>query len=731
MVAASKNGADAGANKVRIVSSPTWRLRLRRRTASEVLAPCTHRAFPTFSERTGDAPAESASRPQIQTRRTDSSHFPNHPLIRQLTPTYSVWNLTEPPQDDTIDKRAAAAHEQVLCRQSTVEFISSLLKGTDTPDEPLPQLFDGLPSSVNDFAALADPSHAFSLTHTHAGSTSTLGPFIDNMITEQNRKAAAERAGRARRMGPTHRVGASPPVSALKRPRGPAPTLSPVGPIGYAHEQLHAHQNQKRARRINSAPARAGPPTFYPAAVDTAHLVGHGARPRGFIDGVPTQNRQGVGVSNSVGHVSDRASPVTVMGRNAASPSASSFGGAAAAPQAAAQAAAQAAPAAKADKPKAKNPKRADRRRTIARFTTAILRAGGSNAFIARDGLGYRKAFDRFLVETYGDTFAEGGYWYENARVEPFFRVLFHIATDGRVQLDPDAVNALFCKREKRQAAEWLLDEEELSKFGVTATHLAQIFEGPPSVSPTGYPRGTPLAIPTDAELDGGAVKMSASAAAASQAAQQAAQAHQTHQHHSGHHDSHRHDQYAPHAPLAHPMYGGGGSGHHGHYGTMSQDTHGGYHGGSIPVAHTVNSGHVKEESFHAYGSHHPGHYNPHVGHPGGGPHPGHHNPYGGMDAGNGAMPGHMFPPMHMGAGGPYAHPGQHPHDPSRVHSGYGGGPVEMGMNGSGPRRQYSSDLSRLMSEFNANPSSSDDFLKSFLQRTASELDNLAQLGSK
>ena len=101
------------------------------------------------------------------------------------------------------------------------------------------------------------------------------------------------------------------------------------------------------------------------------------------------------------------------------------------------------------------------------------------------------------------------------------------------------------------------------------------------------------------------------------------------------------------------------------------------------------------------------------------------------MDAGNGAMPGHMFPPMHMGAGGPYAHPGQHPHDASRVHSGYGGGPVEMGMNGSGPRRQYSSDLSRLMSEFNANPSSSDDFLKSFLQRTASELDNLAQLGSK
>ena len=171
--------------------------------------------------------------------------------------------------------------------------------------------------------------------------------------------------------------------------------------------------------------------------------------------------------------------------------------------------------------PKTKNPKRADRRRTIARFTTAILRAGGSNAFIARDGLGYRKAFDRFLVETYGETFAEGGYWYENARVEPFFRVLFHVATDGRVRVDHDAVNAMFCKREKRQAAEWLLDEEELSKFGVTATQLAQIFEGPPSVSPTGYPRGTPLAIPTDAELDSGALPRKGGGAAAAAAAAQ------------------------------------------------------------------------------------------------------------------------------------------------------------------------------------------------------------------
>ena len=35
-------------------------------------------------------------------------------------------------------------------------------------------------------------------------------------------------------------------------------------------------------------------------------------------------------------------------------------------------------------------------------------------------------------------------------------------------------------------------------------TELAAVFEGPPSVSGTGYPRGTPLAIPTDQELGNG-----------------------------------------------------------------------------------------------------------------------------------------------------------------------------------------------------------------------------------
>ena len=46
--------------------------------------------------------------------------------------------------------------EQVLCRQSTVEFIGSLLKAVDMPDEPLPHLFETLPSTAQGLASLSD-----------------------------------------------------------------------------------------------------------------------------------------------------------------------------------------------------------------------------------------------------------------------------------------------------------------------------------------------------------------------------------------------------------------------------------------------------------------------------------------------------------------------------------------------------------------------------------------------
>ena len=52
--------------------------------------------------------------------------------------------------------RRRAAHEQIISRQSTVEFISSLLGGTDTPDAPLEQKFEGLPSTVAEMTALAE-----------------------------------------------------------------------------------------------------------------------------------------------------------------------------------------------------------------------------------------------------------------------------------------------------------------------------------------------------------------------------------------------------------------------------------------------------------------------------------------------------------------------------------------------------------------------------------------------
>ena len=146
-------------------------------------------------------------------------------------------------------------------------------------------------------------------------------------------------------------------------------------------------------------------------------------------------------------------------------------------------------------------PKRADRRRAIARFTTAIIRAAGQQSFISREGVGYRRAFDRFLLETYGDTFAEGGYWYKNAEIEPFFRMILFIATEGKMNIANDDVKYLFTKKEERQAAEWVLDEDVLARLGLTAKDVALVYEGQPRKTSKGFVRGTPLKVPPSTHM--------------------------------------------------------------------------------------------------------------------------------------------------------------------------------------------------------------------------------------
>ena len=146
-------------------------------------------------------------------------------------------------------------------------------------------------------------------------------------------------------------------------------------------------------------------------------------------------------------------------------------------------------------------PKRADRRRAIARFTTALIRAAGHQSFISREGVGYRKAFDRFLLETYGQTFSESGYWYSHAEIEPFFRTILYVATDGKVNIANEDVKYLFTKKEERQAAEWVIDEDVLAYLGVSVNQFAGVYEGESSTSPAGFPRGTPLKVPSSETL--------------------------------------------------------------------------------------------------------------------------------------------------------------------------------------------------------------------------------------
>ena len=736
-----------------------------------------------------------------------------------------------------------------------MEFISSLLGGTDTPDAPLEQKFEGLPSTAAEMTALAESTPLAAAAkiksgagdaqnHVAAGDVAsgpyaqeraflsletsdmmnTLGPFLGDIIA-RNARAGGENKGLGGQFLRGQSPGASVAEALRRRARDIEEAEQRDQSLRHARHDVSrnvgapASEKYDAARsrlRVHSAPEPSAGPTLsrmfentethLPAAAvrrtaerqemqqfRNAHQA-HQAHQAQAQVGARGADEGGSGPS-----VANGAEPAEKAAVKAESPEsdpgletpAGLVG--AVADQTAGHTPSEKAPphavpvsgtptpsTSQAKPPKTKNPKRADRRRTIARFTTAILRAGGSNAFIARDGLGYRKAFDRFLVETYGETFAEGGYWYENARVEPFFRVLFHVATDGRVRMDHDVVNALFCKREKRQAAEWLLDEEELSKFGVTATQLAQIFEGPPSVSPSGYPRGTPLAIPTDAELDSGAIPRKgagAAAAAAAAAAQQQMMRHAPGAMHPGFGAP----QPQRNIPVAMAVRGEERGGKDGSSGDAngSRGPDGVPHGGGRPYDASMaaaaaavaaggqaagysrsqiqyaqalarqqqSQGEFSGDPRHASN----GHYHHH------GP-PGYHmGPMGPMAHGH---PGYvqapfgMFPPVSLNAQayGPSANAsaygagdgrggvsnGQVPNGPNgpmdgsfqphgRVPSFGYLDPVPLG---SGPRRQYSSDLSRLMSEFNANPTSSDDFLKSFIQRSASELDILAALQS-
>lgn len=807
-----------------------------------------------------------------------TASIPHHPCNPKTVPRQSDAPPPHSPSADpaALARRAAAAHEAAVSRQSTVEFISSLINGVDTPESPIAQTFQGLPSGAREMQSLAEqipaprgdrgggPSSANNglrdLSRLNSrDEQNTLGPFLGEIIArnkrsretftgggtvgtrtqlidgrglspyrgvspganiaealrrrardieEAERRDAAHRAARGDHRGAHayahgghdgyhqyHTQGFSPtdPHGAAKRHRlrihsAPEPTSAPVG--------LARHFMDAETRPLGAARpvTRALPPGDYPPGgiVGGAGGAASGQRPAVAADRVVVTSG-----------LTEPGLPLETAPANAA-PQPTTTATATTSPQ----------PSSLTKPVKTKNPKRADRRRTIARFTTAILRAGGSNAFIARDGLGYRKAFDRFLVETYGETFAEGGYWYENARVEPFFRVLFHVATEGRVNLDHDTVNQLFCKREKRQAAEWLLDEEELSKFGVTATQLAQIFEGPPSLSPIGYPRGTPLAIPTDSELDSGAVPgKSAAAAVAAAAAAQAhmmrgtmphgvgytaqmnqAQAHVNITLHAGHgtrgyetkppsemHGDHgsmgppssanereqnQHLQYRGHHGSQNNGNGVPPGWHPGNPGrpydvaaavaAAAGGTHGGYSHAQLQYAHALARQQQSSLYGHANQQSEPHHHGYHyMGPPGGSTYAGHGSSSGGhLEHGQGGHvsyaggPGSMFPPVSLtpgsyGGGGMNGSHGSQQSlqnlplmpsggsnlssDPSRMSS----FPGYLDPIGTGPRRQYSSDLSRLMSEFNNNPNSSDDFLKSFIQRTASELDLMAHMGQQ
>ena len=92
------------------------------------------------------------------------------------------------------------------------------MNSVDTPDEPIPLLFDGVPNTAEGIAALND--NALRATRP----TNSLGPFLHGIIAEQNRASAS--AGAWRRPDPVAAGRPSPPknvdtVAAKTSPRPP------------------------------------------------------------------------------------------------------------------------------------------------------------------------------------------------------------------------------------------------------------------------------------------------------------------------------------------------------------------------------------------------------------------------------------------------------------------------------------------------------------------------------
>jgi hypothetical protein len=122
-----------------------------------------------------------------------------------------------------------------------------------------------------------------------------------------------------------------------------------------------------------------------------------------------------------------------------------------------------------------KGNRKADKLARISRYTRAIFALTTTPVPRKRThGSEFRKGYEHFLLYVYGSLFEKGKYWSKNPEPYYFIKLLFHLASDGKVELRQEQYAQLFFKTGDIKSARWKVNEKVLQCLDVLPQKLMQ-----------------------------------------------------------------------------------------------------------------------------------------------------------------------------------------------------------------------------------------------------------------
>ena len=114
-------------------------------------------------------------------------------------------------------------------------------------------------------------------------------------------------------------------------------------------------------------------------------------------------------------------------------------------------------------------------------------------------GMGERTLITFHLRLSFGDTFAEGAYFYKKPNAKKFVACLLHVASGGRVSKHADT-SRLFVKNIGKNT--YRVDEAEMNRLGCTMADLYETLRRTPGAKAKyRHPKAAPLNVPAPDDL--------------------------------------------------------------------------------------------------------------------------------------------------------------------------------------------------------------------------------------